>query len=208
MDTIPNGVKKNVSFVIRDDENKDRRARGKNAVYADDCGVCWDSKRKNCWHVLYKKWKQWSEVSCFQEGRVLLKKSSKRRTIFEKFEPQVSPDNIIQLCRYYTTLKRCNSYKRRILQDLVIQIWFWLSILALTQRTHHHTGMPFTKILRIRGLTQKYFKQLLRCRRKRLPWKFKKKWRLTIHQRHREISSSAETSNNNSRSRTLERKQI
>ena len=43
-DSIPSGLKQNVCFVIRDDENENRRARGKNGKYADDCGV-WNSKQ-------------------------------------------------------------------------------------------------------------------------------------------------------------------
>ena len=39
-DSIPSGLKQNVCFVIRDEENENRRARGKNGKYADDCCVC------------------------------------------------------------------------------------------------------------------------------------------------------------------------
>ena len=43
-DTITYGIKENAFFVIRDDENNERRADEKNGKYADDCGV-WDSKK-------------------------------------------------------------------------------------------------------------------------------------------------------------------
>ena len=43
-----------------------------------------------------------------------IKKVVKGKTTFEAIEPQPLSENIIELCRYYCTLKRCETYKRRI----------------------------------------------------------------------------------------------
>ena len=36
------------------------------------------------------------------------------KTVLEKFEPRPSPEQIMILSRYYTELKRCEVYKRRV----------------------------------------------------------------------------------------------
>ena len=113
-DTITYGIKEHAFFVILDDENNERRADGKNGKYADDCGV-WDSKKGRVVKSVFVKSEDNTLKSVvFRDHQHCSKKFLKGKTTYEKIEPQPSIENIVQFNRYYCTLKRCSTYKRRI----------------------------------------------------------------------------------------------
>lgn len=107
-DTVPRGVKENVMFLLDNTNNIERRSKGKQSVFIDDCGV-------------------WSKPSCkthhyVMEGDARLNYVDKKNDVFVKdtkgqrvaLNPQPPKDKVIILKRYYVSLKRDPTFKRRI----------------------------------------------------------------------------------------------
>ena len=114
LDTIPNGIKENIYFIISDEVNSRRKARGRKPTYADDCGV-WDTKLGRTVVTYFVRNENNSLTSLrLKNGEYSTKKIINGNTTYPKIDPQPSLGNVIRLSRYYCTLKRCKDYKRRI----------------------------------------------------------------------------------------------
>ena len=50
----------------------------------------------------------------YRHGEYCTRMNVQRKTVFHKVEPEPAPENIVNLHRYYSTLKRCKDYKRRV----------------------------------------------------------------------------------------------
>lgn len=112
VESIPDGYKDNVYFLLNNSVNISRCQNSKNSNFSDDCGA-WDSHsgRTTKTHFIVSpdnslKWTFLRDgVYCFQT------KTNGKKT-YTPYNPQ--PENIVTIHRYYSTLKRDNSYKRRV----------------------------------------------------------------------------------------------
>lgn len=113
--SIPDGIKNDVFFVIKNNDNVTSRGKGARTCFFDDCGV-WDSAKGSTpktyfignhedgtLKITHKKGEQF----CYA-------KKVKGKKTFIRLEPQPSPESIIELVRTYSTLKKNSSYKRRV----------------------------------------------------------------------------------------------
>ncbi|CAC5406025.1 unnamed protein product [Mytilus coruscus] len=112
--SIPDGIKNDVYFLVKNDENVERRKNGVRSKFPDDCrgyDYSTGSTSKNYFitnpesrlKVVFKK----GDKFCY-------KKVVKGKKIYYPHETQPSSDNITELFRYYTTLKKDSSCKRRV----------------------------------------------------------------------------------------------
>ena len=96
-DSIPSGLKQNVCFVIRDNENENRRARGKNGKHAGDCGV-WNSKQgRVVKNRFIKDENNVYKFAVFHNREYCTKKTSSGVITFENIYPQPPPENVLLL---------------------------------------------------------------------------------------------------------------
>ena len=107
--TIPTGVKENVLFVVDNNDNTDRQAKGKRPMYVDDCGIWSDKASCKTHHYII------SEDGCLEyvdkkNGQYVKFVKGQRVAV----EPQPAADNIIVFKRYYISLKRDSSFRKRI----------------------------------------------------------------------------------------------
>lgn len=114
---IPRGVKENVWFLI-DNSHNVRHPERRNTFF-DDCGV-WDSKQGSVAksYLLLDDTEHTIQCTLKLHGGVYqkcVKNNSKNEWVV--LDPQPDPNKVVVCHRYYAFLKRCNSYKRRI-------IWF------------------------------------------------------------------------------------
>ncbi|KAK7108168.1 uncharacterized protein [Littorina saxatilis] len=112
---IPRGVKENVWFLIDNSHNVQHPERRN--TFFDDCGV-WDSKHGSVAksHLLLDD----KGILCTLKIHAgVFKQLSKTRgkQHWVTIDPQPDPDRVVVCHRYYAFLKRCPTYKRRI-------IWF------------------------------------------------------------------------------------
>lgn len=112
--SIPDGIKNDVFFVVKNNDYVTGRGKRVRTCFSDDCGI-WDSSRGSTpktyfianhedgtLKIAHKKGEQF----CYA-------KKVKRKKTFIPLEPQPSPESIIELVRSYSTLKN-SSYKRRV----------------------------------------------------------------------------------------------
>ncbi|XP_076102019.1 uncharacterized protein LOC143071537 [Mytilus galloprovincialis] len=113
-DCIPDGIKNDVYFVVKNDENVKRRKKGAISNFSDDCGVYnyikgstakshFVTNPEGRLKMIYKKGDQF----CYT-------KQVKDKKIFYPLDTQPLSDNIIELIRHYSTLKKDSTYKRRV----------------------------------------------------------------------------------------------
>ncbi|XP_065321173.1 uncharacterized protein LOC135928628 [Gordionus sp. m RMFG-2023] len=117
LESIPTGIKNNVIFTISNKENMVLKERGKKLVYSDDCGA-WTGTSTGTTKYYYSININDNTIS---SGPMVIKdglfgKSTTKRYnhIFIAAKPQPNPQDLVILNRYYTKLKNCETYKRRI----------------------------------------------------------------------------------------------
>ncbi|XP_063432082.1 uncharacterized protein LOC134714621 isoform X1 [Mytilus trossulus] len=112
--SIPDGIKNDVYFVVKNDENVKRRKKDAIYNFPDDCGVYNKMKGSSVksYHVtnpegtlktVYKKGDQF----CYT-------KQVKKKSMYYPLDTQPLSDNIIELFRHYSILKKTTSYRRRV----------------------------------------------------------------------------------------------
>ena len=105
----PRGKKENIFFLLDQKENLDRRSRSKKMEFWDDCGT-WDSKSSSTKTTYF----------VYVEGKlvsVVKKETLYCKEIKKKFVPLASQPlqcELVILKRFYATLKRDKTYKKRI----------------------------------------------------------------------------------------------
>ena len=107
--TIPNGFKDKLLFLFDSSENIHRRKNSQHSTFADDCGS-WDTQWKNNKRTFHYNAKQPVEMDN-EKGRYFPNQENRKKT-YTPYNPQ--PENVIILRRYYSTLKRDKSYKKRV----------------------------------------------------------------------------------------------
>lgn len=107
---IPAGTKENVYFLIDNTRNVERKKNKKSAEFHDDCGA-WERSGSS----------PKSYYTCVDLKNIFLRKGAycrprqvKGKMTYEPMVPQPDPDTIMEVHRYYTTLKGAPGYKRRI----------------------------------------------------------------------------------------------
>ncbi len=114
--SIPPGLKENVYFLVDNRKNAERRAEGRPSVFCDDCGA-WSHNGTSGKYLLLRK-ENGQYCGIFDKRRdglgYCIKKKRDKKVAFASLDPQPDPDKIIVIRRYYTELKSCETYKRRI----------------------------------------------------------------------------------------------
>ena len=110
--SIPADKKENVRYLVSNESNVLRRSEGKKCEFFDDCGV-WNTRKGKTVksHHLYENQVTLKHVF-HKNGLYAREKTVNKKKEYEVLHPQ--PSNVIVLNRYYTVLKRCPSYRRRI----------------------------------------------------------------------------------------------
>ena len=113
---IPAGVKNNVYCVVDNSGNNERRRRGHNSIFDDDCGVWLSDKNRS---TLFP-------YVCDEDGTLrrifwIASKGAYCREVkvdgsrvYQPLSPQPVASSVITLRRYYVTLAANQSYKRRV----------------------------------------------------------------------------------------------
>ena len=113
---IPDGVKENVYFVIKNEKHIVTRGRKNRSNFRDDCGV-WESGKgstpKTSYLILPRedlkkiiKKKTLGELYCFE-------KKTKGKLHYVPLNPQPTDDELLHLHRYYAYLKEDNKKKKK-----------------------------------------------------------------------------------------------
>ncbi len=131
-DKVPIGRKENVYFVVDDTKNIERRDRGDNSVFWDDCGT-WNSRASTAPTTYYcindEDKFDVQHIVIRREGKWCREKQIEKKRKFIPLEPQPQDDELLHVFRHYSKLKSPppdhegdTPYSRRIT---------WISALAL-----------------------------------------------------------------------------
>ena len=118
---VPYGKKENVYIVLNNEVNITRKLSGKNAAHHDDLGA-WDSKKSRTCKTNFLLTSSESETDgrtellfmIEKEGVYYTEKRVEGKKTLVPLDPQPSKETVITLHRCYTSLKRNNSYKKRV----------------------------------------------------------------------------------------------
>lgn len=111
---IPDGIKENVYFVVLNEKNIVRHQKGKKSTFSDDCGI-WNGKvgtsPKTVYSVINEK--------CFKilhvkDGLYCMEKTVNKKRNYTPLEPQPERGTLLEIQRYYTSLKKDPTYKKRV----------------------------------------------------------------------------------------------
>ena len=106
--TVPPGINENVLFVLDNEENATWQASGQRACYADDCGT-WSGKASSKTHHYIMSEENDLAYVDKKDGQFVKFTKGERVVV----DPQ-PVNNVIVFKRYYISLKRDPSFKRRI----------------------------------------------------------------------------------------------
>jgi len=111
VNSIPRGYKDNVYFVLDNLQNFEIRKNSKHSSYADDCGS-WNTHggrtTKADFIIMPDQTLKWTVI---KDGLYCKETKAKGKKIYVPYETQ--PTNVVTIHRYYTSLKRDNSYEKR-----------------------------------------------------------------------------------------------
>ena len=117
LDCIPHGTKENVYMIIRNDRNFERRQKGKHSEFVDDCGV-WDSACGTAPKFTYVADKNLGLCGLtkvyVRDGNYCTQHMVKRKTTYIPVDPQPDEDDILEVRRVYSALKKDKGYRRRV----------------------------------------------------------------------------------------------
>ena len=113
VNSIPDGLKENVYYILSEESNQLRSDTGKHKVYPDDCGA-WDAGKGSVPKTHYLRDNDTMKFVYFYKGKYCTMKRQFGSREYDEIEPQPPPENIIILTRYCTTLKGGRNYKRRV----------------------------------------------------------------------------------------------
>ena len=111
-ESIPNGLKNNVYFILDEKKNIERGTFGKASEYYDDCGA-WDRNGKGTPTSYYRVKGEYVSLIKFNKAEVLYYTYKG-----QQLNPQPNPNEILIIKRYYLKLKANNGYERRITRIL------------------------------------------------------------------------------------------
>jgi hypothetical protein len=108
---IPEGTKSDVFFMVKNDRNLISRDKGQRSSFSDDCGI-WDSSKGSSPDLFYDFTRRQIESSVQKGDKFCDAKKVKGKKTFTPIESQ--PENVIELVRNYSVLKKDATYRRRI----------------------------------------------------------------------------------------------
>jgi hypothetical protein len=110
---VPRGRKVDCYFLIDNSANVQRKASKLSNRFWDDCGV-WDStKGRNLSTVFIRAGTSLREVK-HHDGQYCVKKQVNKQTKWQPVDPQPNSDAIVVMYSYYSTLKACDKYRKRV----------------------------------------------------------------------------------------------
>ncbi len=114
--SIPRGRKENVYFIVENGRNVARRAQGRPSAFYDDCGPWGGSGSSPKCLLLKHDDGHLTTVFDRQDHGMgyCVYKNRRGKSKLVSLNPQPDPDKIRLLHRYYTSLKDCSSYMRRV----------------------------------------------------------------------------------------------
>lgn len=111
---VPSGDKSNSYFMVSNEENCRSRKEKKKSVFPDDCGI-WDSTSSQT-SKMYFDLREKPDFSTLFKRDDMYKTEHRiqGKRVWFAVDPQPSPENIIVLVRYTTTLKRAKYFRKRV----------------------------------------------------------------------------------------------
>ena len=115
LDKIPLGLKENVYYVVRNDNNMDRRKNGQKSKFSDDCGVWQGSSggTPTTYFLILPSGELKGIVKRVNEG-YCFKQKKKGQYYYVPLNPQPLDTEVIELHRYYAKLKKNATYQKRV----------------------------------------------------------------------------------------------
>ena len=109
LQAVPSGVKENVYFVISNAENEERLLKGLKRVFYDDCGA-WAHVSGSNTVVVGDNPKEMYE----RQNLICDRKRVNGKECLIPIEPQPDPSSVKKVTRYFSKLKRCPTYTKRV----------------------------------------------------------------------------------------------
>lgn len=114
LDNIPGGIKNNVYFIIKNDDNVERQKKGDHSEFPDDCGV-YNSNRGKDPKTYFIVNPEGTLQAVYKRGdQFCSEKRIKGKLVYLPLQTQPSLDILIGLNRKYSTLSNDSSYLRRV----------------------------------------------------------------------------------------------
>ena len=110
MNSVPLGYKNNCFMMIDVDVNVDRKKSNKSNRFCDDLSP-WDSEKGTISKVFYLLTDNFKLI--YKKNSEYCISKGKKKT-FVPIEPQPDDKDVVIMNRYYCTLKRQNTYKKRV----------------------------------------------------------------------------------------------
>jgi len=131
---VPLGPKSNVAFVVDNSYNVTRASNKQRNAFADDCGawVAGRTVKSYFWRANYKQLE-------YAAGQYAERKVVDKRLVNVPLTPQPAHEDVLQLCRYYSRLKRDDSYQRRVTytpDDLSVALYEYAGTFPETVQQH------------------------------------------------------------------------
>jgi hypothetical protein len=109
---IPEGTKSDVFFMVKNDRNLVSRDKGQRSSFSDDCGI-WDSSKGSSPRTYFMTLPDGKLKAVYKKGdKFCDAKKVKGKKTFTPIESQ--PENVIELVRNYSVLKKDATYRRRV----------------------------------------------------------------------------------------------
>ena len=145
--SVPNGIKSNMYFVVSNTENEKRLANGEKRIFYDDCGA-WSNTRGYNMVVLGDDTKELHE----KNGLVCARKRINGKDQLIALEPQPHPSTVRRITHYYYKLKRSPDYTKRItiLHGCSVYVCEYLGIFPTDVSSHGNCASDGTEYVRVR----------------------------------------------------------
>ena len=112
---VPTSLKENVYYVVRNDHNFDNRKNGGRSRFSDDCGVWKGSKGGSpISRFLILPSGELKGVVKRDDTGYCFKRKVKGQYQYVQLNPQPLDNEIVELHRYYTKLKKDQAYEKRV----------------------------------------------------------------------------------------------
>ena len=162
--SVPNGIKSNVCFLVSNNENDTRLANGQKRVFYDDCGA-WSHTRGFNSVIVGDSTKELFE----KNGAVCDRKRVNGKEQLVPLNPQPQPSTVRRVTRYYYKLKRCAEYTKRItmLSGCPVYLCEYLGAFPVEVSSHGNCLSEGSEYVRIRPeVTESVKKQCMQTKAK------------------------------------------
>ena len=108
---VPRGSKEDQYFVVNNSGNCDRRKRGLQSQFWDDCGEWLSGPSNNT--TFHCDAQQKLKKVVLRDGMYCLERTKDRKTVFSPLEPQPNADSILTVKRYYAKHTDYCAYEKK-----------------------------------------------------------------------------------------------